>query len=109
MNEDSDVMYRLLVQSVVDYAIYMLTPEGNVANWNPGAQRAKGYRPDEIVGKNFSCFYSTQDRLDKVPEKNLATAYRTGRFEEQAGATEKTAARFGQTSSLMRYAMMTAS
>lgn len=94
MNEDSDVMYRLLVQSVVDYAIYMLTPEGNVANWNPGAQRAKGYRPDEIVGKNFSCFYSTQDRLDKVPEKNLATAYRTGRFEEQGWRYRKDGSAF---------------
>lgn len=94
MNEDSDVMYRLLVQSVVDYAIYMLTPEGNVANWNPGAQRAKGYRADEIVGKNFSCFYSTQDRLDKVPEKNLATAYRTGRFEEQGWRYRKDGSAF---------------
>lgn len=94
MNEDSDVMYRLLVQSVVDYAIYMLTPEGNVANWNPGAQRAKGYRPDEIVGKNFRCFYSTQDRLDKVPEKNLATAYRTGRFEEQGWRYRKDGSAF---------------
>ncbi|WP_431022257.1 PAS domain S-box protein [Erwinia rhapontici] len=62
MNENSDVMYRLLVQSVVDYAIYMLTPDGTVANWNPGAQRAKGYLPAEIVGKHFSCFYSYEDR-----------------------------------------------
>ena len=83
MKENSDVMYRLLVQSVADYAIYMLTPEGTVANWNPGAQRAKGYQPEEIVGKHFGCFYSPQDRLNKRPEHNLKTACRTGRFEEQ--------------------------
>jgi len=58
MNEDSDVLYRLLVQRVEDYAIYMLKPDGTVANWNAGAQRAKGYSPEEVVGKHFSCFYT---------------------------------------------------
>ena len=55
---NSDVMYRHLVQGVVDYAIYMLNPDGTVANWNAGAQRAKGYTAEEIVGRHFSCFYS---------------------------------------------------
>ncbi|CAM3775096.1 putative signaling protein [Pseudomonas reidholzensis] len=78
----SDVMYRLLIQSVVDYAIYMLTPEGVVANWNPGAQRAKGYRAEEIVGKHYSLFYEEEDRAAGVPEHNLEQARHTGRFEE---------------------------
>ncbi|WP_244633760.1 sensor domain-containing protein [Erwinia persicina] len=82
MNDNSDVMYRQLVQSVVDYAIYMITPDGTVTNWNPGAQRAKGYTAEEIVGKHFSCFYSAQDRLLQLPESNLAIARRTGRFED---------------------------
>ena len=78
-----DIMYRLLIQSVVDYAIYMLTPEGLVANWNPGAQRAKGYSADEIVGKHYSLFYEPDDRAAGLPEQNLHQARTTGRFEEQ--------------------------
>ena len=77
-----DIMYRLLIQSVVDYAIYLLTPEGIVANWNPGAQRAKGYFAEEIVGKHYSLFYSEADRAAGLPEQNLEQARQTGRFEE---------------------------
>ncbi|MFK0309921.1 putative bifunctional diguanylate cyclase/phosphodiesterase [Pseudomonas sp. NPDC090233] len=77
-----DIMYRLLIQSVVDYAIYMLTPDGIVANWNPGAQRAKGYLADEIVGKHYSLFYSESERAAGLPEQNLEQARNTGRFEE---------------------------
>ena len=83
MIENSDVMYRLLVQSVIDYAIYMLTPEGIVSNWNAGAQRAKGYRADEIVGQHFSVFYSEQERAAQAPQKGLDTARETGRFEAE--------------------------
>ncbi|ROR13650.1 EAL domain-containing protein [Erwinia sp. JUb26] len=83
MNENSDVMYRLLVQSVVDYAIYMLKPDGTVANWNTGAQRAKGYMPDEIIGKNFSCFYSDQDQQNGLPQYGLGIARDTGRYESK--------------------------
>lgn len=77
-----DIMYRLLIQSVVDYAIYLLTPEGIVANWNPGAQRAKGYLADEIVGKHYSLFYSEAERAAGLPAHNLEQARCTGRFEE---------------------------
>ncbi|WP_060481820.1 bifunctional diguanylate cyclase/phosphodiesterase [Pseudomonas sp. NBRC 111119] len=77
-----DAMYRLLIQSVVDYAIYMLTPEGLVANWNPGAQRAKGYSADEIVGQHYSVFYTEAERRAGAPAHNLAQARSTGRFEE---------------------------
>ncbi|MEN5018487.1 EAL domain-containing protein [Erwinia sp. Eh17-17] len=94
MNENSDVMYRLLVQSVVDYAIYMLTPDGTVANWNPGAQRAKGYLPAEIVGKNFSCFYSEEDRHKGVPQRGLQIACDTGRYETKGWRYRKDGSAF---------------
>ncbi|MDR6711197.1 diguanylate cyclase (GGDEF)-like protein/PAS domain S-box-containing protein [Pseudomonas hunanensis] len=89
-----DVMYRLLIQSVVDYAIYMLTPEGVVANWNPGAQRAKGYSAEEIVGKHYSLFYEADERDAGVPEHNLEQALLTGRFEEQGWRVRKDGSAF---------------
>lgn len=94
MTENSDVMYRLLVQSVVDYAIYMLKPDGTVANWNAGAQRAKGYVAEEIVGKHFSLFYSMQERMAYIPEKNLNQAFRTGRFEDEGWRYRKDGSAF---------------
>ena len=77
-----DLMYRLLVEGVVDYAIYMLTPDGRVANWNAGAQRAKGYTADEIVGHHFSEFYCPDETAAGIPDKNLAIARTEGRFED---------------------------
>jgi len=94
MNNNSDVMYRLLVQSVVDYAIYMLTPDGTVTNWNPGAQRAKGYTPAEIVGKNFALFYSEEDRNNGVPQRGLAIAATNGRFETEGWRYRKDGSAF---------------
>lgn len=94
MTENNDVMYRLLVQNVIDYAIYMLTPDGTVANWNAGAQRAKGYLPEEIIGKNFSCFYSEEDRLKGVPQASLMTARETGRFEVEGWRYRKDGSAF---------------
>ena len=67
-----DIMYRLLIQSVVDYAIYMLTPEGVVANWNPGAQRAKGDHAEEIVGQHYSLFYTDAERDQRLAEGQAA-------------------------------------
>ncbi|MDH1575454.1 sensor domain-containing protein [Pseudomonas sp. GD03746] len=89
-----DVMYRLLIQSVVDYAIYLLTPDGIVANWNPGAQRAKGYLADEIIGKHYSLFYSEAERVAGLPEQNLAQARDTGRFEEIGARLRKDGSTF---------------
>ncbi|HEX7816140.1 sensor domain-containing protein [Dyella sp.] len=83
MTGHNDLMYRLLVQSVVDYALYLLTPDGIVANWNAGAERAKGYTQAEIVGKHFSCFYSPEDRAAGIPDRGLETARATGRFEAE--------------------------
>ncbi|WP_017347582.1 sensor domain-containing protein [Pantoea sp. A4] len=83
MDKNADIMYRMLVQSVIDYAIYMLEPDGTVANWNAGAQRAKGYVAEEIVGKNFALFYSAEDRQQGVPQRGLEIAATQGRFETQ--------------------------
>ncbi|CAB3720799.1 hypothetical protein LMG3441_03803 [Achromobacter kerstersii] len=87
--DNSDVMYRHLVQGVVDYAIYMLHPDGTVANWNAGAQRAKGYTQEEIVGKNFACFYSEDDQAAGLPQFGLATAREQGRFEAEGWRVRK--------------------
>ncbi|WP_243667186.1 EAL domain-containing protein [Pseudomonas brassicae] len=89
MIENTDVMYRLLVQSVIDYAIYMLTPEGVVSNWNAGAQRAKGYTSEEIVGQHFSAFYSAEDRAAQLPQQGLEIARSIGRFETEGWRLRK--------------------
>ncbi|WP_182085392.1 EAL domain-containing protein [Aureimonas sp. ME7] len=73
-----DLMYRLLVQGVKDYAIYLLGADGTVLNWNAGAERAKGYKADEIVGLNYECFYSPDDRAKGIPRRNLDLALRNG-------------------------------
>lgn len=90
----SEERFRLLVQSVTDYAIYMLDPIGTVTSWNPGAERFKGYRAEEILGQNFSRFYSEEDRLAGVPTRALATAEREGRFEAEGWRIRKDGTRF---------------
>ena len=92
--ENSDLMYRLLVQSVVDYAIYMLTPDGVVSSWNAGAQRAKGYEPGEIVGQHYSRFYRDEDLAAGLPALNLQIATDTGRFEDQGWRVRKDGSAF---------------
>ena len=79
----SQEQFRLLVQGVTDYAIFMLDPEGHVASWNAGAQRIKGYAPDEIIGSHFSRFYTPEDRAEGIPTRGLATAAREGRWEAE--------------------------
>jgi PAS domain S-box-containing protein len=79
----SEERFRLLVEGVKDYAIFMLDPEGRVTSWNSGAERIKGYKPQEIIGRHFSTFY-TQDAIDKRwPEQELAMAREHGRFEDE--------------------------
>jgi PAS domain S-box-containing protein len=90
----SQEQFRLLVQGVTDYAIYMLSPEGIVTNWNAGAQRIKGYAPHEIIGKHFSAFYTPEDRARGVPERALETARREGRFEKEGLRVRKDGTRF---------------
>ena len=79
MSITPDLMYRLLVQGVSDYAIYMIDHDGIVLNWNAGAERAKGYAAEDIVGRNYEIFYSLEDRSAGVPRRNLETARREGR------------------------------
>ena len=86
--------FELLVQSVTDYAIYMLDPTGTVTSWNAGAERLKGYREQEILGHNFSRFYSEEDRLAGVPSRALETAAREGRFEAEGWRMRKDGSRF---------------
>ena len=86
--------FRLLVQGVKDYAIYMLDPEGRVSNWNAGAERAKGYSEQEIVGQHFSRFHSPEDRAAGVPQRALKTARETGTFEAYGWRYRKDGSRF---------------
>jgi PAS domain S-box-containing protein len=98
-NSDDDSVqaerqFRLLVQSVTDYAIYMLDPQGRVISWNPGAQRFKGYEAGEIVGEHFSRFYTEADRQQGIPEEALETAESTGRFEAEGKRVRKDGSEF---------------
>ena len=89
-----DIPFKLLVQSVVDYAIFMLDTEGTVSSWNVGAERIKGYSSDEIVGKHFSSFYTKEDRKNGVPKEVLETARREGRYEGEGWRVRKDGSRF---------------
>ncbi|MET0669374.1 MAG: PAS domain S-box protein [Xanthobacteraceae bacterium] len=89
-----DGRYRLLIEAVTDYAIYMLDPAGIVTSWNPGAQRFKGYAPDEIIGQHFSKFYSEEDRKAGLPARALETARREGKFENEGWRIRKDGTRF---------------
>ncbi|KQV65156.1 PAS domain-containing sensor histidine kinase [Rhizobium sp. Root1220] len=90
----SEEQFRLLVQGVTDYAIYMLDPEGNVSSWNVGAQRIKGYSPDEIIGRHFSRFYTEEDRAQGLPARALKIAADEGRFEHEGWRLRKDGTRF---------------
>src|SRR6476659_9338965 len=92
--QTSDGRYRLLVEAITDYAIYMLDREGHVTSWNPGARRFKGYEADEIIGRHFSCFYTPQDRAGGLPERALDTAATQGRFENEGWRLRKDGTRF---------------
>ena len=90
----SEERFRLLVQGVTDYAIYMLSPLGEVSNWNVGAERIKGYQATEIVGRHFSTFYTEEDRASGMPAHALGTATRVGRYEAEGWRLRKDGTRF---------------
>ncbi|QRM28393.1 PAS domain-containing sensor histidine kinase [Microvirga sp. VF16] len=92
--KESEERFRLLVQGVTDYAIYMLDPEGHVTNWNAGAQRIKGYAESEIVGRHFSQFYTEHDRATGLPRRALETAAREGKFEAEGWRVRKDGTHF---------------
>jgi PAS domain S-box-containing protein len=89
----SERLYQLLVNGVKDYAIFMLTPEGNVSSWNPGAERTKGYRSEEIIGRHFSCFYPEEDRSSK-PAQQLQRAITEGSAEDEGWRVRKDGSKF---------------
>jgi PAS domain S-box-containing protein len=86
---ESERSFRLLVEGVTDYALYMLDPTGIVTSWNIGGQRIKGYLPEEIVGRHFSCFYTETDRANGKPARALQIAEETGRYEEEGWRVRK--------------------
>lgn len=85
----TEEQFRRLVHGVIDYAIFMLDLEGHVHSWNVGAERIKGYRPDEIIGEHFSAFYTEEDRLAGEPQRGLDSARDRGRFESRAWRVRK--------------------
>lgn len=90
----SEQRFHLLVDSVIDYAIFMLDPNGVVMSWNRGARRIKGYSADEIIGKHFSVFYTPEDLARDHPAEELEVAKREGRFEEEGWRVRKDGTRF---------------
>src|SRR6201996_589045 len=89
-----DGRYRLLIEAITDYAIYMLDANGIVSSWNPGAARFKGYGADEIIGRHFSEFYTQEERKAGIPELALKVAAREGRFEREGWRVRKDGTRF---------------
>jgi PAS domain S-box-containing protein len=85
----SEENYRLMVEAVKDYGIFMLSPTGHIVTWNQGAQNLKGYSQNEIVGKHFSTFYTAEDLEDKKPERELKIAIETGKYEEEGWRVKK--------------------
>ncbi|MGN6283499.1 PAS domain-containing protein, partial [Frateuria sp.] len=85
----NEQQFSLLVQGVRDYAIYLLDPDGHVASWNAGAQRIKGYRADEVLGKHFSHFYADEDASAGKPSRNLAIARAQGVYEGEGWRKRK--------------------
>lgn len=87
-------LFRVLVQGVADYAIFMLDPEGYVSSWNSGAERIKGYQPDDIIGRHYSAFYTPEDAAAGEPQRNLQAALAEGRVEREGWRVRKDGSRF---------------
>lgn len=85
---------QLLIDSVLDYAIFQLNPDGIVSSWNPGAECIKGYKADEIIGQHFSRFYTEEDRTAEVPTRALEAARKAGKFEAEGWRVRKDGCRF---------------
>jgi len=90
----AELHVRLLVESVVDYAIFSMNPQGYITSWNIGGQRIKGYKTEEVLGKHFSIFYTEEDRAAGLPEHILQTAAKQGRFEGEGWRVRKDGTRF---------------
>src|SRR5258708_6672590 len=91
---DSERRFRLLVEGVIDYAIYMLDPDGIITNWNAGARRIKGYQAEEVIGRHFGMFYLPEDREAGLPARSIATAREKGKFEAEGWRLRKDGTKF---------------
>jgi len=91
---DGEKRFQLLVEAVTDYAIYMLDPQGRVVTWNAGAERNKGYREEEVLGRNFSLFFLPEDAADGLPQRELAAAASEGRYAVDGWRRRKDGSRF---------------
>jgi PAS domain S-box-containing protein len=91
---DSEDKYRMLLDGVQDYAIFMMDPRGQVVSWNAGAERLKGYKPEEIIGRNFSRFFPPEDIKRGKPEEMLRVTAASGRHEEQGMRVRKNGSQF---------------
>jgi PAS domain S-box-containing protein len=96
----SEQRFRVLVEGVEEYAIYMLDPEGRVATWNAGAQRINGYTPEEILGESFARFYPPEEVAARKPERDLAIASASGQCEEEGWRARKDGTRFWASATL---------
>lgn len=92
--QQAETRYRLLIDGIQDYAIYMLDPTGHVVSWNAGAERMKGYQAAEIIGRHFACFFTPEDIASGKPGAELHTAMTTGRYAEEGWRVRKNGSRF---------------
>jgi PAS domain S-box-containing protein len=88
------IRFQLLIDAVVDYAIFQLDESGRIATWNTGAQRIKGYTESEIIGKHLSTFYTEEDQKSGVPQRALETAGQTGKYEAEGWRVRKDGTKF---------------
>lgn len=93
-SKESDDRYRILVNNIRDYAIFLLDPSGVVMTWNAGGEVLKGYKPEEIIGKHFSVFYTEDDIARKHPQNELKIADRKGRYEEEGWRVRRDGSQF---------------
>jgi PAS domain S-box-containing protein len=91
---ESQERYRMLLDGIQDHAIFLLDPLGNIVSWNAGAERIKGYTADEIIGKNYACLFSAQDRMEDWPKEILELTTARGRYEEQGLLVRKDGSRY---------------
>src|ERR1044072_5358303 len=94
VNRRIEDIYRKAIEDIRDYAIFMVNPDGIVTNWNAGAQHILGYTEAEIVGKDASKFFTTEDRARGIPVKELATAAMLGRAEDERWHVRRDGSRF---------------
>jgi PAS domain S-box-containing protein len=93
-NSEQQDVYRLLVEGIRDYAVFVLDPDGHVLTWNPGARNMKGYTEEEIVGEHFSKFYPTEAVQSGWPQRELALAQKEGRFVDEGWRVRKDGSMF---------------